>query len=90
MFGAKKPQKNGVFGVFRSALKHFAILLYDPDDAQTYRISVQLDAQGCRLFLVSWHFWLLKTVFRGSAARAPDVFGACIQVYTKTQRNFTV
>ena len=45
LFGAKKPQKNGVFGVFRSALKHFAILLYDPDDAQTYRISVQLDAQ---------------------------------------------
>ena len=43
--GSKKPQKNGVFGVFRCALKHFAILPYDPDDAQTYRISVQSDAQ---------------------------------------------
>ena len=45
LFGAKKLQKNGVFGVFRSALKHFAILLYDPDDAQTYRITVSLVAQ---------------------------------------------
>jgi len=44
-FGAKKHQKNGAFGVFRSALKHFAILLYDPDDAQIYRITLQLDAQ---------------------------------------------
>jgi len=39
-FGAKKLQKIGVFGVFRSALKNFAILLYDPDDAQTDRIAV--------------------------------------------------
>ena len=42
---AKKHRKIGVFGVFRSALKQFAILLYDPDDAQTNRIAIQLDAQ---------------------------------------------
>ena len=42
---AKKHKKIGVFGVFRSALKHFAILLYDPDDAQTHRIATQQDAQ---------------------------------------------
>ena len=45
LFGDKKPQKNGVFGVFRSALKQFAILLHDADDAQTYRINVQLAGQ---------------------------------------------
>ena len=44
-FRAKKRQKNGFFGVFRSALKRFGIVLYDTDDAQTYRLAFQLDAQ---------------------------------------------
>ena len=39
-FGAKNLQKIGVFGVFRSALKHSVILLYDPDDAHIYRKAV--------------------------------------------------
>jgi len=43
--GPKNVKKNGVFGVFRSALKHFAILLYNPDDAETCRITVSLVGQ---------------------------------------------
>ena len=42
----KKPQKKWVFWVFRSALKRFGIVLYDSDDAQTYRMAFQLDARG--------------------------------------------
>ena len=33
-FRAKKRQKIGFFGVFRSALKRFGIVLFDSDDAQ--------------------------------------------------------
>ena len=44
-FQAKKRQKNGFFGVFRSALKRFGIVLYDFDEAQTHRLAFQLDAQ---------------------------------------------
>ena len=45
-FEPKKPQKNGFFGVFRAALKRFGIVLYDSDDAQTYRMAFQLDARS--------------------------------------------
>ena len=45
-FRAKKRQKIGFFGVFRAALKHFGIVLYDSDDAQTYKMAFQLDARG--------------------------------------------
>ena len=38
-FWAEKRQKNGFFGVFRSALKRFRIFLYDSDDAQTHTIA---------------------------------------------------
>ena len=36
-FERQRRQKNGFSGVFRSALKRFAILLYNSDDAQTHR-----------------------------------------------------
>ena len=44
-FRAKKCKKNGFFGIFRSALKRFGIVLYDSNDAQAYRLAFQLDAQ---------------------------------------------
>ena len=44
-FRAKKCKKNGFYGVFKSALKRRGFLLYDSDDAQTYRLAFQLDAQ---------------------------------------------
>ena len=45
-FEPKKPQKNGFFEVFRAALKRCGIVVYDSDDAQTYRMAFQLDARG--------------------------------------------
>ena len=45
-FRSKKRQKIGFFGVFRSALKRFGIVLFDSDDAQSYRVAFQLDHQG--------------------------------------------
>ena len=45
-FEPKKPQKIGFFGVFRSALKRFGIVLYDSDDAQIYKMAFQWDPQG--------------------------------------------
>ena len=45
-FKAKKRQENGFYGVFKSALKRFGILLYDSDDAQIYKMAFQLDPQG--------------------------------------------
>jgi len=87
LFGAKKPQKNGVFGVFRSALKHFAILLFDPDDAQTYRISVQLDAQDVPT--IKWAVLFLKKFVWGRKTSKKWGFWR-LQVCTETLRNFTV
>ena len=46
VFSQKKPQKNRLSGVYRAAVKHFAIVLYESDDAQIYRMAFQLDAQG--------------------------------------------
>ena len=45
-FRAKKCQKNGFSGVFKSALKRFGFLLYDPDDAQTHHQAAESDVQG--------------------------------------------
>ena len=42
----KNLKKIGFFGVLRAALKRFGIVLYDSDDAQTYRMAFQLDARG--------------------------------------------
>ena len=54
-FRAKKRRKIGFFGVFRSALKRFGIVLYDSDDAQTYRLAFQLDAQV--FTTIKTNFW---------------------------------
>ena len=43
-FEPKKLKK--IFGVLMAALKRFGIVLYDSDDAQTYRMAFQLDARG--------------------------------------------
>ena len=43
---SQKNLKKKFFGVFRAALKRFGIVLYDSDDAQTYRMAFQLDARG--------------------------------------------
>ena len=45
-FRAKKRQKNGFYGVFKSALKRFGFLLYDSDEAQIYKMALQLNPQG--------------------------------------------
>ena len=45
-FRAKKRQKIGFYGVFKSALKRFGFLLFDSDDAQIYKMAFQLDPQG--------------------------------------------
>ena len=44
-FSAKKRQKIGLVGVFRSALKRFEILLSSSDDGQTHWMAAQLDFQ---------------------------------------------
>ena len=41
-FERQRRQKNGLSWVFRSALKRFAILLYDSDDVQTHRKATHL------------------------------------------------
>ena len=45
-FRTKKPPKNGFFAVFRSALDHFGICLYDSSHAQTYKTAVQLKSKS--------------------------------------------
>ena len=44
-FEPKNVKKSGFFGVFRSPLKRFGIVLYDSDGAQTNKLAFQLDAQ---------------------------------------------
>ena len=82
---AKKPQKTGVFGVFRSALKHFANLLYDPDDAQTHRIATRIDAQGVAKIKEA-PFKRKKIEFWAKNRQKIGFFG----VYSSTLRRFGI
>ena len=46
-FWAKKRHRNGFFGISHiTARKHFAILLYCSNDAQTYRIVAHFILEG--------------------------------------------
>ena len=86
-FRAKKRQKNGFFGVFRSALKRFGILLFDSDDAQIYSMAFELDEQGDPTLKAA-------TLFRincVSGQKTPKKWVSWgLQVCTKTLRIFTV
>ena len=47
-FERQRRQKNGFSGVFRSALKRFAILLYNSDNAQAHKKAAHLMPHGVR------------------------------------------
>ena len=83
-FLAKKRKKKWVFWVFRSALKRFGIVLYDSDDAQTYRMAFQLDARGNPTLKTATLFG--KCVLSRKTSKNPVFWG--LQVCTKTLRIF--
>ena len=69
-------------------MKHFAILLYNPDDAETHSIATQLDAQAVASIKKA-HLWRKQLRFEPKTVKKNWFFWG-IQVYTKTLRNFTV